>query len=51
MDYSYSLNKSLVNEDSETVELFISCRALKNRVIFGKSNPLVQLEKHVNANN
>lgn len=38
-------------EDSEFVELFFSCRNLKDSDFIGKSDPQLTLEKHVDANN
>lgn len=38
-------------DDHETVELFFSCRNLKDADIIGKSDPQLTLEKHVEGNN
>ena len=38
-------------DDQETVELFFSCRALKDADLVGKSDPQLTLEKHVEGNN
>lgn len=40
-----------MHEDSESVELFFSCRNLKDMDLIGKSDPQLTLEKHVEGNN
>ena len=37
-------------EDKETVELFFSCRNLKDKDVFSKSDPLLILKKQINQN-
>ncbi len=45
-----SMNTSMVLDDKETVELFFSCRNLKNKDFIGKSDPMLILKKHVTSN-
>ena len=50
MDQNTSLNVSNL-EDKETVELFFSCRNLKDMDFIGKSDPLLVLYKHIEGKN
>ena len=38
----------MMEEDREIVELFFSCRGLKNKDILSKSDPMLTLKKFVN---
>ena len=38
-------------DDKETVELFFSCRNLKDMDLIGKSDPILRLLRHVDGNN
>ena len=49
--HNVSMNSSSMQEDKETVELFFSCRNLRNADIVGKSDPILRLFRHVDGNN
>lgn len=38
-------------DDKEVVELFFSCRNLKNKDLIGKSDPILRLYRHIDGNN
>ena len=44
------MNNQAFTEDKETVELFFSCRNLKDKDIFSKSDPILTLKKQINVN-
>lgn len=50
MSNQHNTSQSFI-DDHETVELFFSCRNLKDADIIGKSDPQLTLEKHVEGHN
>ncbi len=50
MENTNSKQQSFVMDDKETVELFFSCRGLKDMDYIGKSDPILTLKKHIHGN-
>ena len=47
--HNVSMNSSSMMDDKEVVELFFSCRNLKDADIIGKSDPILRLFRHIDG--